>query len=97
MPVPSWIEWVGVKPEYGEAEHEDGGDDEEGVASHQTDQQRVDGALHLRPAEDDDGDHVAQKSEHPDAVDQDPVDDELKRDVERPLTAVRRVDDVRRL
>ena len=46
-----------------ETKHENARYDEEGVTGDEGDENRVDGRLHLRPAEDHDGDHVAQEAE----------------------------------
>ncbi len=54
------------------------GDDEYGVEAGESDENAVDGAPHLRSAEHDDGDEVAQKPEDPDAVEEDAGHHELE-------------------
>ena len=57
-------------------------DNENGVEAGQADEDAVDGALHLRPAEDDDANEVAHQAAETDQVQEDARDDELKQDAE---------------
>ena len=57
------------------------GQDEYDVVGGEPDEDAVGGALHLRPAEDEDGDEVAHEAEHAHAVQQDARQEELEHKV----------------
>ena len=57
------------------------GEDEDDVVGGEADEDAVGGALHLRPAQDEDGDEVAHEPERPHAVQQDPWQKELEDEV----------------
>lgn len=63
------------------AEQQNGRDDQHRVTPGQTDQQVVDGRLHLRSGQDHHGYHVAQYAEQADHVQQHAVSDELEQQV----------------
>ena len=54
------------------------GEDEDDVVGGEADEDAVGGALHLRPAQDEDGDEVAHQAQRPHAVQQDPRQEELE-------------------
>ena len=57
------------------------GEDEDDVVGGEADEDAVGGALHLRPAQDEDGDEVAHQAQRPHAVQQDPRQEELEHEV----------------
>jgi len=71
----------GGRVDDGQPEQQHGCDDQHGVAPRQSDQQVVDGRLHLRPGQDHHGYDVAQYAEHADHVQQHAVGDELEQQV----------------
>ncbi len=77
-----------ILPKVGEAEEAYAGDYEEAVTADQDHQKGVDAALHLRPAQDDDGEEVPYETQGPDQTEQHAVDKELKGQVEVPVAAL---------
>ena len=61
---------------------EDGCDNENEVSAGQTNEDAVDGALHLRPGENDDGDEVPEEAEDTNEVEENTGDSKVKQGVE---------------
>ena len=67
---------VGVDARY--TEHEDRSDDQDEIKTGETNENTVDGALHLRSGENDDRDEIAKESENTDCVEKNSGDTKVE-------------------